>query len=242
MNKQKNLKNLNYKACVNSDGLIVVGQPKADIVYADPPWDIQQKGHYGAEQHYNLMTLDRIKGMPVADLCKENAACFLWATNAAMPDALDVLEAWGFTYRGYYFWGKSQLGLGQYFRNATEVMLLGTKGKMPVDCKNQPNWNLLPRQEHSKKPEEIYALIERMYRNRDYLELFARKRPTNKGWRIWGDQAEGGSDIYIPGYPVPEYSDMVHFAKDGDLDSDFQSDIFTDADMETDTPDQEGGD
>lgn len=211
-------KKINHKEAVSDqEGLIAVHQPKADIVYADPPWDIQQKGHFGAAKHYSLMTLDRIKAMPVGDLCKKNAACFLWSTNAALPDAIDVLKAWGFTYRGYYVWGKSQMGLGQYFRNATEVMLLGTRGKMPVDCKNQQNWNLLPRQEHSKKPEELYPLIERMYRNRTYLELFARKRPTNKGWLCWGLECEGGSDVFIPGYPVPKYSNKVHFAKEDDL-------------------------
>ena len=207
-------------AKLSPEGLIAMNQPKFDVVYADPPWDIEQKGNYGAERHYDLMTLERIKAMPVADLCKENAACFLWVTNAALPDAFEVLKSWGFTYRGYYFWGKSQMGLGRYFRNATEVMLLGTRGKMPVDCKNQPNWNLLPRQEHSKKPEELYAIIERMYRNRKYLELFARKRPSNVGWCIWGNEAEGGSDIYIPGYPVPLYSGKVRFAKEGDLKGD----------------------
>ena len=86
------------------------------------------------------------------------------------------------------------MGLGQYFRNATEVLLLGTKGRMPVDYRNQPNWNLLPRQDHSHKPEEVYAIIERMYQKRNYLELFARKRPSNKDWSCWGNETEGGAD------------------------------------------------
>lgn len=199
------------------EGLVAVNQPRADVVYADPPWDIQQSGSLGAERHYNLMTVDRIKAMPVSKLVKANAACFLWTTNAALPDALEVLKCWGFTYKGYYFWGKLQMGLGQYFRNATEVMLLGIKGKMPVDFRGQPNWNLLPRQDHSHKPEEVYAIIERLYQNRNYIELFARKRHHDKNWRIWGNEAEGGSDIYIPGYPVPKYSEKVQLAKRDDL-------------------------
>ena len=207
----------NNQRAASPEGLIAINQPKADVVYADPPWDIQQRGNFGASQHYDLMTLERIKAMPVKDLVKKNAACFLWVTNAALPDGIEVLKAWGFDYKGYYFWGKSQMGLGQYFRNATEVMLLGVKGKMPVDCRNQVNWNLFPRQEHSKKPEEMYAIIERMYKDRDYIELFARARHKHPNWRIWGDQAEGGSDIYIPGYPVPEYSAKVTFAKADDL-------------------------
>ena len=200
----------------NSDKIaeyILKHQPKVDCVYADPPWSTQQKGSLGAEKHYHLMSTQRIKDMPIKELTKDNAVCFLWATNAALPDALEVLEAWGFEYRGYYFWGKAQMGLGQYFRNATEIMLLGTKGKMLPDCRNQVNWNLLPRQEHSKKPEEVYAIIERMYKNRKYLELFARARHVHPNWLIWGDEAEGGSDIVIPGYPVPEYSKKARFGE-----------------------------
>ena len=199
------------------DGLIALDQPKFDVAYIDPPWSELQRGTKGAVSHYNLMTDEEIRNMPIADLLRENSACFLWSTNASLPVALDILKHWGFTYRGYYFWGKSQMGLGYYFRNASEVMLLGTRGKMPVDFKNQVNWNLLPRQEHSKKPEEIYAIIERLYKNRDYIELFARERHQHPRWSIWGNEAEGGSDIYIPGYPVPEYSDRVHFAKPSDL-------------------------
>ena len=82
---------------------------------------------------------------------------------------------------------------------------------MPVDFHGQPDWMFFPRQNHSHKPEEMYAIIERMHQNKDYLELFARKRPSNPNWYIWGNEAEGGSDIYIPGYPVPEYSDRVSF-------------------------------
>lgn len=184
--------------------------PKFDVVYADPPWDINQKGKYGAINHYDLMKLEDIKAMPVADLCKENAALFLWVPNGLLQEGLDVLKAWGFTYRGYYVWSKLHMGLGQYFRNATELMLLGTRGKMPVDFHGQQNYNSLPRQDHSHKPEELYAIIERLYQKRNYLELFARKRPSNPNWYIWGNETEGGSDIVIPGYPVPLYSGRVN--------------------------------
>lgn len=189
----------------------VVSKHDFDIVYADPPWDINQKGSYGAAMHYELMTLRRIKGLPVRDLTKENAACFLWVTNGLLQEGLEVLKAWGFTYRSPFFWVKSQLGLGQYLRNASETLLLGTKGKMPVMFRGQANWSFMPRQDHSHKPEEMYAIMERLYPNCDYLELFARKRPSNKEWYIWGLEAEGGSDIVVPGYPVPQYSDRVQF-------------------------------
>ncbi len=227
------------------EGVYPLNQIKADVVYADPPWMTNQVGKYGACQHYHLMKLEDIKAMPVADLCKENAACFLWVPNSILQEGLDVLKAWGFSYRSLFNWVKAQMGLGQYFRNASESLLFGIKGKMPVDFKAQPNWEFLPRQEHSRKPEEMYAIIERMYRNRDYIELFARKRPSNQKWFIWGDEAEGGSDIYIPGYPVPEYSGRVLFAKADDEPRDSapysneetdpyageDADIFTDEDM-----------
>ncbi len=192
-------------------GTRVISKHDFDVVYADPPWAINQTGTYGASKHYDLMTMDEIKAMPLKDLCKENAACFLWVTNGLMQEGLDVLKAWGFTYRSPFFWIKSQLGLGQYLRNSSETLLLGTKGKMPVAFKAQPNWGFFPRQDHSHKPEEMYAIIERLYPNCDYLELFARKRTTHQNWWIWGNEAEGGSDVYIPGYPVPEYSGKVKF-------------------------------
>ena len=91
----------------------------ADVIYADPPWEHLQKGSYGAAMHYPVMELDKIKALPVKDFCKENAVCFLWCTNGALFKGKEVLEAWGFTYRGYYVWCKPKFGLGQYIRNAT---------------------------------------------------------------------------------------------------------------------------
>lgn len=228
---------------MNPEGLVVIGQPKADVVYADPAWDINQRGKYGAINHYDLMPLEDIKRMPVSSLCKENAACFLWIVGG--PDGRkageEVMKAWGFRLVDDIVAIKFHLGLGVYSRHAYENCLVGIKGKMPVDYKGQPNWIIFPKQDHSHKPEEMYEVIERMYKNRIYFELFARQRHKHPDWYIWGNEAEGGSDIYIPGYPVPEYSDKVHFAKEGDLEAGFESDILTDADMEAERPSQEGG-
>ena len=184
-----------------------------DVIYADPPWDVNQRGKYGAINHYDLMTLDEIKAMPVGDFCKENAICFLWIVGgpAGRKAGEEVLKAWGFNYVDELIGIKLYMGLGQRTRHAYEVCLVGEKGKMPVDSHAQINWLFFPKQEHSKKPEEMYAIIERLYQNRDYLELFARKRPSNKDWYIWGLEAEFGSDVMIPGYPVPEYSERVKF-------------------------------
>lgn len=133
-----------------------------DVVYADPPWEINQKGSYGASNHYELMHLDQIKASPVDRFTSENAACFLWVTNGLLQEGLDVLKSWGFTCRSPFFWVKSQMGLGQYLRSASETLLLGTKGKMPVEFKAQGNWTFMPRQNHRHKPEEMYAVIERL--------------------------------------------------------------------------------
>ena len=192
-------------------GTRVISKHDFDVVYADPPWDYNQKGNYGASKHYGLMTVEEIKAMPVRELVKENAVLFLWSTNGAMPLALEVLEAWGFKYRSYFVWCKNNLGLGEPLRNSTEICLVGIRGRMPSAFRAQMNWGFFPRQDHSHKPEEMFAIMERLYPHVDYLELFARRRSSNPHWYIWGNEAEGGSDIYIPGYPVPEYSGRVEF-------------------------------
>lgn len=169
-------------------------------VMVDPPWDINQRGARGAINHYNLMSIDQIKAMPVADLVDENAHCWLWVTNAALPHGYGVLEAWGFTPRSVFCWVKPRLGLGNYLRNASEHVLFGTRGQAPVRNKSQPNWMFAPVQDHSHKPEEQYAIIERVSPS-PYLELFARRHQPN--WAAWGNEID--SDIEIAGYPVPQY-------------------------------------
>ncbi|MDE5823262.1 MAG: cytosine methyltransferase [Lachnospiraceae bacterium] len=174
-------------------------------VMADPPWDINQRGKYSnrsAESHYELMPLERIKAMPVTDLCKDQAFLFLWIPNALLQEGLDVIKAWGFTFRSPIYWIKPRLGLGNYIRNASETCLFATRGGAKVRFHSQPNWVFAPQQEHSHKPEEQFAIIERLC-DGPYLELFARRRPP-LGWNCWGNEID--SDIVIPGYPVPNYS------------------------------------
>ena len=174
---------------------------KYKTILADPPWDIQQKGKSrGAIKHYNLMTLYRIKAMPIADLVEENSHCWLRVTNATLEAGFDVLRAWGFTPRSIYTWVKPRLGLGVYLRNCTEHLLLGTRGKAPIQFKGQMNWGFMPLQDHSHKPEEVYDIIERCSEG-NYLELFAR-RPRH-GWDIWGNEV--ASDVKIRDFPVPAY-------------------------------------
>ncbi|MFJ8252980.1 MT-A70 family methyltransferase [Streptomyces sp. NPDC094466] len=170
-------------------------------ILADPPWDHQQRGLKGAEQHYRLMSLERIKQMPVADLAEENSHLWLWCTNGSLRDAYDVAESWGFIPRAPLTWVKFRLGLGSHLRHSTEHLLFCTRGTAPVRFKSQPTWFNAPVQEHSRKPAEQFAVIERISAG-PYLELFARRRPPSNGdWSVWGWEIE--SDISIPGFPVP---------------------------------------
>jgi N6-adenosine-specific RNA methylase IME4 len=168
-------------------------------ILADPPWNIHQTGTYGAIHHYDLMALDQIKALPVANLCEANAHCWLWVTNNTIRQGYEVLDAWGFAVRGVLTWIKPRLGLGQYLRNATEHLLFATKGKAPALFNAQPTWFFAPVQDHSHKPEEQFAIIERISPP-EYLELFARRRRA--GWDAWGNEV--ASDIDIADYPVPD--------------------------------------
>lgn len=151
------------------------------------------------------MTLDAIKSMPVADLAEENSHLWLWTTNAALRDAFAVAEAWGFTPRSILTWVKwPKLGLGVYLRNASEQVIFATRGKAPVRFRSQPSWFTAPTQDHSRKPAEIFSIVERVSEG-PFLELFARQRPSSSAdWSVWGNELP--SDVVIPEYPVPEYS------------------------------------
>lgn len=174
---------------------------KFKVCYADPPWRQQQAGARGASRHYDLMTDADIKAMPIADLMDENSTLLLWTTNAALPVALQVMKAWGFTYKTNAVWDKYYMGLGNYFRGTHEILLHGVRGRAPFKFRGQRSTLLFPRQDHSHKPEEMIPLIERVL-DGPYLELFARQRPNSlKDWSVWGNEID--SDITMPGYPVP---------------------------------------
>lgn len=178
-----------------------------DVIVADPPWDIEQRGKTrGAERHYNLMSLERIKGMgdAIKSVASKNSHCWLWVTNATLRHGFEVLESWGYTPRSVLTWCKPRFTLGNYLRNATEHVLLGTRGKAPVGFKSQPTWMFAPLQDHSHKPEEIYAIIERIsgkLGNGRKLELFARRR--ERGYHVWGNEIASDVSFAHFGYPVP---------------------------------------
>lgn len=177
---------------------------KYKTIMLDPPWDINQKGKLGAINHYNLMTLDQIRNLPIPELAADDAHLWLWVPNGLVPEAIQLIKDWGFTYRNSFYWIKPRLGLGVYLRNASETVLFATRGKAPVLFKGQPNWLFAPLQDHSHKQEEMYEVIERVSPG-PYLELFARRH--RHGWDSWGNEID--SDIYIPDYPVPRYSESA---------------------------------
>ena len=166
---------------------------KYKTIYADPPWPERGGGKIkrGADRHYALMTVKEIMALPVADLAEDNCHLYLWATNNYLPDALRVMAAWGFAYKTTITWGKDRFGLGQYFRGQTEHCLFGVRGHLPYklnDGKRQQGTTLIlaPRREHSRKPDEMRTMIERVSYP-PYIELFARQ--SAPGWDVWGNEA-----------------------------------------------------
>lgn len=174
------------------------------VWHADPPWDLQQTGKRGAINHYDLMTLDRIKAMGplIQELSDDNATLLLWVTNATLPAGIEVMQAWGFEYKSHAAWDKYYMGLGNYFRSSHETLLHGVRGKAPFRFRGQRSTLHFPRTEHSRKPDEMIPLIERVLPDGPYAELFARRRPNSHAdWSVWGNEID--SDFKLPGFPVP---------------------------------------
>ena len=168
---------------------------KYKTIYADPPWPEHGGGKIkrGADRHYQLMSIKDIIALPVASLADpEGAHLYLWATNNYLPAALDCIKAWGFQYVTTITWMKDRIGLGQYFRGITEHCLFAvTPNRLPyktMDGKRQQGITgfYAPKQEHSRKPDAMREMIERVsYAPR--IELFARE--AFPGWDVWGNEA-----------------------------------------------------
>ena len=159
-----------------------------DILYADPPWKYDFAETDGtADVHYNAMETSEISALkvPVA----EDAILFLWATNPKLQDALKVVKAWGFEYITNLVWVKGNGGIGYYVQSNHELLLIGKKGNIPPPMPaSRPSSVLqVPKTDHSAKPKEIYGIIETMYPNRKYLELFSRNG-KRENWVLWGNQ------------------------------------------------------
>lgn len=152
------------------------------------------------------MSLPEICALPVADVAAETAHLYLWIPNAMLPDGLDVMKAWGFTYKSNIVWhkvrkdgGSDGRGVGFYFRNVTELLLFGIRGKDArtlAPGRSQVNFVASRKREHSRKPDEIFPIIEACSPG-PRLELFS--RGTRKGWAVWGNQAD---ESYTPSWPT----------------------------------------
>lgn len=190
------------------DNLIeFTGRKKYRTLYADPPWQFQNRTGKVAPEHkrltrYETMKLADIKALPIKDLADEKSHLYLWVPNALLPEGLEVMKAWGFEYKTNIIWEKVRhdgepdgRGVGFYFRNVTEILLFGIRGdknRTLAPARSQVNLIRSIKREHSRKPDEIIPLIESCSPG-PYLELFARgDRP---GWDMWGNQAV---NIYEP--------------------------------------------
>lgn len=201
-----------------------VGTRKFKTILADPPWQFQNRTGKIAPEHkrlnrYSTMTLDDIKSLPVEAAAAETAHLYLWVPNALLPEGLAVMAAWGFNYKSNIVWhklrkdgGSDGRGVGFYFRNVTELLLFGVRGKgaRTLDPgRTQVNYMGTRKREHSRKPDEQYDLITDCSPG-PFLEMFARgERP---GWAIWGNQAD---ETYVPTWAT--YSNHSQKHLDGAL-------------------------
>jgi N6-adenosine-specific RNA methylase IME4 len=206
--------------------LDTVGEQKFSTLLADPPWQFKNRTGKMAPEHkrlsrYETLSLQEIKDLPVASITTEPAHLYLWVPNALLAEGMQVMEAWGFTYKTNLIWykirkdgGPDRRGVGFYFRNVTEMLLFGVRGKNARTLqpgRSQENLISSRKREHSRKPDEQYALIESCSPG-PFIELFARG-PRDQ-WAVWGKQSQNYQpdwDTYAnatQGTLFPETEDM----------------------------------
>jgi len=203
---------------VNTDIISFVGRRRFATILADPPWQFVNRTGKIAPEHgrltrYLTLKVDEIAALPVAKVAAPTAHLYLWCPNALLPDGLAVMKAWGFTYKSNIVWhkvrkdgGSDGRGVGFYFRNVTELMLFGVRGKNArtlAPGRRQVNLLATRKREHSRKPDEQYAIIEACSPG-PFLELFG--RGTRKGWATWGNQA---SESYAPTWKTYAHNSLV---------------------------------
>lgn len=191
-------------------------------ILADPPWRFQNRTGKMAPEHgrlrrYSTMEVEEICDLPVADHAEQPSHLYLWVPNALLREGLEVMEAWGFTYKTNLVWykvrkdgGPDGRGVGFYFRNVTELLLFGTRGKLRTlqPGRRQVNIHASRKREHSRKPSGVYDIIEACSPG-PYLELFARE--SRPGWSWWGNEADTYQDTkrVYPTYDSDESSAYV---------------------------------
>lgn len=182
-----------------TDDLVAKAPGTYGTILADPPWQFQNSTGKMAPEHkrlfrYPSMKLADIKALPIGEMAAKQSHLYLWCPNALLLEGLSVMESWGFLYRSNIIWhkirkdgGPDGRGVGFYFRNVTEMLLFGIKGKLRTGKggRSQVNFLATRKREHSRKPDEIYPIIERCSPG-PYLELFARFPREN--WTQWGNE------------------------------------------------------
>lgn len=170
-------------------------------ILVDPPWRFANRTGKMAPEHkrlrrYRTMSMDEIAALPVGRLAADRSHLYMWCPNALLVDGLQIMQAWGFTYKTNLVWykvrkdgGPDGRGVGFYFRNVTELLLFGIKGRLRTlsPGRRQVNIVITRKQEHSRKPDEVYELIEQCSPG-PYIELFA--RVCRDGWQQWGDELD----------------------------------------------------
>ncbi len=197
------------------DLLQAIGERRFGAILADPPWQFKNKTGKVAPEHlrlnrYTTLSLEEICALPVPQIAAPTSHLYLWVPNALLPEGLAVMQAWGFTYKSNIVWHKIRKdgkpdgrGVGFYFRNVTEILLFGVRGKNArtlAPGRRQVNYLATRKREHSRKPDEQYKLIEECSPG-PFLELFA--RGIRKGWECWGAEASGD---YEPSWPTYKYA------------------------------------
>lgn len=182
-----------------ADDLLTKASQRYSTILADPPWQFQNRTGKMAPEHrrllrYPTMELNEIMELPVSKLAAARSHLYLWVPNALLQEGLKVMAAWGFTYKTNIVWSKIRKdggpdgrGVGFYFRNVTEILLFGLRGSMRTlqPGRTQVNMIATRKREHSRKPDEVYNLIEQCSPG-PYVELFARFR--REGWDQWGNE------------------------------------------------------
>jgi N6-adenosine-specific RNA methylase IME4 len=176
---------------------------KWPLILADPPWryDFSMTSTRAIEAHYPTLTLEQVCALPVTEIAASSAILFLWVPSPILKQGF---EAWGFEYCAGSVWRKDKIGEGFYFRSQHEHLLVGKRGDIPPPppSARPPSIFDAPRREHSRKPDEAYALIERMYPELPKIELFARARRS--GWDAWGNEV-APTEANGDGLDTPEY-------------------------------------
>lgn len=182
------------------------------ILYADPPWDYAGRTQHtdgdfkegkSAKDHYPTMTLQQLKALKVKELSEKNSILFLWTSSPHLPQAIELMTAWGFEYKTVAFvWDKQKTNPGYYTISQCELCLVGKRGCFPTPRGSRKERQFLSqeRTRHSKKPEEVRKRIERMFPTQSKLELFARQ--VSEGWSAWGNEVESSVQI-VEDVPPP---------------------------------------